>query len=105
MSVASMNIVINLAVVVIAQIFEWGMALRARVHERRAARVMAERRKKKEYIVATVPKTLATYEAEITIADALAYCKGWIGERKWLSANSVDFSKYEEEIEFQRIQK
>ena len=38
---------------------------------------------------------------EKDVSEAINYCKEWIGQRAWLRKNYIDFSQYEEEINFQ----
>jgi len=54
-------------------------------------------------IVENLPGVFKNIEEEMSIHDAIKYCKDWIVQRKWLKANKVDFAEYKEEIEFQKI--
>ena len=33
--------------------------------------------------------------------EAIQDCKSWLGQRKWLKLNNVEFSQYPEEVKFQ----
>ena len=42
-------------------------------------------------------------EVELSVYNAILYCKGWINHRKWLKSNKVVFNKFPEEEEFQNF--
>ena len=46
------------------------------------------------------PGIFVKIELDISILDAIKYCKAWIPHRRWLKSNKVDFTKFQEEKDF-----
>ena len=36
----------------------------------------------------------------MSVHDAIKFCKAWVIHRKWLSANKVDLTKFDEEKDY-----
>ena len=51
----------------------------------------------------SLPGLFIKIELDISILDAIKYCKAWVPHRRWLKSNDVDFTKFPEEKDFQKL--
>lgn len=56
-------------------------------------------------LVATHKNTFKTFQQELTIHEAVTYCKAWFVTRNWLLQNKVNISEFEEEKIFKQYDK
>ena len=61
------------------------------------------RKNNRAKIAKNLPGEFTAIEQELSIFNAIKYCKAWVIQRKWLKKNDVDFEKFEEEKEFLRL--
>ena len=100
MSIAILNILANMAVVVYGSALESVTGWR----EGRGQRLKAKNAKNKlanfKVLVEAQPGMFPEVESNLEELKALDYCEKWIPVRKWLKANKIEFADFAEEIKF-----
>jgi hypothetical protein len=71
--------------------------------DRRVKNMVKDRTKRREKIVKELPGVFNKIEEEMSVLDAIRYCKAWTIHQKYLKGNGVSFADFPEEKEFQRF--
>lgn len=96
---------VNFAVVVFTTLQTWLYSCLNKRADRKKTLAIEERKSNRQLIVKEVPDLFKAYELELEVQDAVVVSKSWLIQRKWLKANQVDFSDFDEEKQFQQIWK
>ena len=98
-----MNILLNLMFMLFDSSASTVMSIKEKYLLHKARKLIKKRMEDRKIIMEKLPGNFMKIEKEMSVHDAIHYCKDWIAHRKWLRANKINFREFTEEIEFQRL--
>jgi hypothetical protein len=98
--IAGSNIAVNLALVGNSSVSDFRKSWLTSRELRARAKLRGRRLENFKTMTEDQPGRLPKLEHQLNEIKAVDYCKRWAVKRKWLRANKIDISDYEEEIKF-----